>query len=186
MVSMVERRLIHLSKTMSLMLRHEPERFGIVLDPEGFASLDEVVAALAAENPGTSVEDVKEVVETIEPDKQRFSIVDGEIRANYGHSLSDRIVHEPAAPPAVLYHGTAERFVEAIRRLGLKPMRRQYVHLTIDAGLARRVGGRHGKPQVLRVDAAAAHAEGVRFYRANERFWLADEVQSRFVGAIEG
>jgi RNA:NAD 2'-phosphotransferase (TPT1/KptA family) len=31
---------------------------------------------------------LRAVVDTVEPDKQRFSIVDDEIRANYGHSIA--------------------------------------------------------------------------------------------------
>ncbi|WP_259391463.1 RNA 2'-phosphotransferase [Paenibacillus sp. 1011MAR3C5] len=38
-------------------------------------------------------------------DKQRFEIINGRIRARYGHS-HDRVNYSPAEPPAILYHGT--------------------------------------------------------------------------------
>ena len=38
------------------------------------------------------------------------------------------------------------------------------------------MGSRRGKPVLLNVDAGKAHRDGVRFYRANESFWLADSI----------
>ncbi len=78
-----------------------------------------------------------------------------------------RVAFEPACPPAVLYHGTARRFLPSIMEEGLRPMSRQYVHLSADTDMARQVGSRHDRrdpPAILRVDAAAAHADGVAFY----------------------
>jgi putative RNA 2'-phosphotransferase len=172
-----------LSKLMSLMLRHEPSRFGLELDPEGFVALDAVLAAVRTRFPGTHLEDIRRVVETVEPAKQRFTIVDEDIRANYGHSLAQRVTQEAAFPPEVLFHGTHRAAVDAILADGLRPMKRQYVHLTDDLVLARQVGGRRGAPHVLQVAAARAAGEGVRFYRANPTFWLADFVPARYVRA---
>ena len=175
------RRLIRLSKLLSLMLRHQPEQFGIILDPEGYADLREVLAAIQAQVPDATETDLRDIVATLETDKQRFSIVDGEIRANYGHSLVDRIRHQPAAPPPILWHGTNEAALPAIATRGILPMKRQYVHLTTDERLAMRVGSRHGAAHTLRIDAARAHAEGTVFYRANDTFWLADEIAPRYL-----
>jgi putative RNA 2'-phosphotransferase len=125
--------------------------------------------------------DIVAVVETLEPDKRRFSIVDGDIRANYGHSLAERIVHVAAEPPEILCHGTHENAVRSVLRDGLAPMKRQYVHLTGDRELAARVGARRGKPVLLDVAAGDAHRDGVRFYRANEAFWLVDAVPPRYL-----
>jgi len=65
---------------------------------------------------------------------------------------------------------------------GLKPMARQYVHLSVDEATAGAVGRRKGAaPVLLKVDAAAAHADGVVFYVGNEKVWLADTVPARFI-----
>lgn len=168
--------LVRLSRKMSLALRHEPGRFGLVLDGEGFVALAALAHALAA-----SQDDMRAVVATVEADKQRFSIIDDDIRANYGHSLADRIRQEPATPPATLLHGTHADAVATILREGLRPMARQYVHLTADPDIAQRVGGRRGSPVLLRVDAAAAHADGIVFYRANDTFWLVDALPARYL-----
>ena len=170
-----------LSKLMSLILRHEAERFGLALDPEGFVSIEELLEAVRTRLPGTTRDDIAAVVRTIEPDKQRFTIEGEDIRANYGHSMGSRVQHEIAPPPAVLFHGTTRAVLESILASGLKPMGRQYVHLTLERELARRVGGRHGPPVVLLVHAVTASSEGVVFYRANPAFWLADLVPARYL-----
>jgi putative RNA 2'-phosphotransferase len=173
--------LVNLSKLLSLMLRHEPQKFGLVLDGEGFVSIPEVIEAARSRIPSVTRADIVAVVETIEPDKCRFSIVDDEIRANYGHSVAERIAHDPQAPPEVLFHGTTEAAAPLILREGLRPMKRQYVHMTPDLHLALRVGARRGKATILNVAALTAHAEGVVFYRANESFWLADSIPAKFL-----
>jgi putative RNA 2'-phosphotransferase len=178
---MTPNQLVQLSKLLSLILRHQPQSFGVILDAEGYASLEEVLSAVNTRLPRATLEDVQRVVHTLEPDKQRFSIVGAEIRANYGHSLPGHIEQAPAVPPEMLLHGTAQTAVASILENGLRPMRRQYVHLTTERALAERIGARHGTTCVLIVAAAQAAAEGVMFYRANPSFWLAKAVPARYI-----
>jgi len=173
--------LVELSKLMSLVLRHDPASFGVTLDPEGFLPIADLVAALRTRLADLTAAEVVEVVETIEPDKRRFSIEEGEIRANYGHSFADRIAQARATPPEILWHGTIQAALSDIFVQGLLPMRRQYVHLAVDRDLARRVGARRGAPRLLRVESARAFADGVIFYRANSSFWLADSIPPRYL-----
>lgn len=173
--------LVKLSKLLSLMLRHEPQQFGLVLDAEGFVSIQEVIDAANTRMSSIGRADIIAVVETIEPDKRRFTIVDDEIRANYGHSFAERVAHDRQIPPDILLHGTTEAAVPLILRDGLRPMKRQYVHMTPDLALATRVGARRGKPTILKVAALSAHSDGVMFYRANESFWLADSIPAKYL-----
>jgi putative RNA 2'-phosphotransferase len=178
---MPDKRLIQVSKLMSLILRHKPDQFGLVLDPEGFVTIEDVISALRKVIPDASIDDVRRVVELIEPDKARFTIAGIDIRANYGHSLSERIKQVRVVPPDVLLHGTSETVASTIRREGIRPMGRQYVHLTTIRDLAVRVGARHGRSRVLEVNAVLASQQGVAFYRANDSFWLADFVPPDFI-----
>jgi putative RNA 2'-phosphotransferase len=43
------------------------------------------------------------------------------------------------------------------------------------------VGARRGKPVLLEVASGAAHREAIRFYRANDSFWLADGVPAKYL-----
>ena len=178
---MDHRRLVQISKLLSLMLRHRPEQFGIALDGEGFAALGEVLCAVQKVIPDAAESDLAAVIERVEPEKCRFSIVDGEIRANYGHSLETRIAHTVGVPPTLLWHGSSEAALAEIRRNGLLPMKRQYVHLTTDKRLAARIGARHGAAHVIEVAASRAHADGITFFRANESFWLVNSIAARYL-----
>jgi putative RNA 2'-phosphotransferase len=170
------------SKAMSWILRHEAARLGLTLDAEGYALLSDLAATLEQHAGLTvSVDELRTVVTEADPVKQRFSIVEDCIRANYGHSLDTTISHPTGTPPSRLYHGTSAARVEAILRDGLRPMARQYVHLTPDASLARSVGGRHGRPQLLIVDTQRAVAGGVLFYIANPQFWLCTAVPAEYL-----
>jgi putative RNA 2'-phosphotransferase len=173
--------LKQVSKQMAYLLRHAPEQAGLQLDPEGYVSLDALVDALRQTVPEVTPDTVKAVVALVEPRKQRYAIQGDAVRANYGHSLADRIALTPEEPPVELFHGTARGALGEIRERGLLPMRRQYVHLTTDRQLAISVGGRHGAACLLEVDAKRAYAEGIVFYKANFTFWLADAVPSRFI-----
>jgi putative RNA 2'-phosphotransferase len=87
----------------------------------------------------------------------------------------------PAEPPPILYHGTGEGSLAAILRDGLSKMQRHHVHLSADAVTAHKVGARHGRPAVLRVDAAAMAAAGIVFYRAANGVWLVDHVPPHYL-----
>ena len=82
---------------------------------------------------------------------------------------------------AVLYHGTASRFVDAIRAGGLLPGSRNHVHLSSSRETAVAVGARHGKPVVLAVDAAAMQAHGHVFYVSANGVWLTQAVPAGFI-----
>jgi putative RNA 2'-phosphotransferase len=85
-------------------------------------------------------------------------------------------------PPPVLFHGTATRFLDSIRRDGLIPGSRRHVHLSADAETATTVGARHGRPAVLRIDAARMHADGHRFFLSANGVWLTDAVPTEYLG----
>jgi putative RNA 2'-phosphotransferase len=116
-------------------------------------------------------------------DKKRFSIsTDGlRIRAAQGHSVSVDLGLPPQAPPPVLFHGTATRFIDSILREGLEPQDREQVHLSTDEATARRVGQRHGKAAILKIDALRMHAQGFKFYLADNGVWLTDQVPPEFL-----
>lgn len=178
---MKDTHLKRISKQMSYLLRHNPDSAGLTLDAEGFVPISDLVTVLCQTHPAINEQMLRELAACVETDKQRFSIVDDCIRANYGHSLPNHIRHEPVEPPDVLLHGTSESAVASILANGLWPMKRQYVHLTTDPALANRVGARHGQPCVLRIDSRAAHRDGVVFYKANNLFWLTISVPVQYI-----
>jgi len=165
-----------LSKLISKMLRHTPEAFGLILDSEdGSCTLDALLASIQAQPRWGWV--TKEHIELVvrQSDKQRFEIIDARIRARYGHS-HDRVNYAPADPPAILYHGTNKNALSSILLEGLKPMGRQYVHLSEGTHFASLAGSRRGELVILEVDTDSATQAGVTFYYAGNEVWLADHV----------
>jgi putative RNA 2'-phosphotransferase len=114
--------------------------------------------------------------------KKRHELKNGKIRALYGHSIPQKLLKEPAKPPARLYHGTASERVATIAKEGLKPMRRHYVHLSSDRETAQQVGKRKSsKSEILIIKANEAHQNGIIFYSGNDQVWLADYVPPEYI-----
>jgi putative RNA 2'-phosphotransferase len=114
--------------------------------------------------------------------KNRFELYEGKIRALYGHSLPEKVLKVPAEPPAVLFHGTSSRLTNQIKHEGLKPMRRQYVHLSVDEQTALQVAKRKEETSViLTVFAIKAYRNGIKFYQGNKITWLADYIPSEYL-----
>ena len=180
------RNLDHVSRALSHALRHEPWLYELELDADGWAAVEAVLAALRQEKSDWRDLTEQDLAETIRrSSKQRHEMADGRIRALYGHSLPGKLQRAPATPPAELFHGTAPEAVESIRASGLLPMRRQYVHLSIDRDTAVAVGRRKARaPVILRIDARAASGADVAFYVGNDKVWLADRVPAEFIEAI--
>lgn len=169
------------SKFLSLVLRHEPEKIGLTLDEAGWVPVADLLAALARHRHPLTEAELGEVVAT--SDKKRFAFSeDGtRIRASQGHSVEVDLGYEPATPPAILHHGTVDRFIESIREKGLIKGQRHHVHLSADVATATIVGQRRGKPVLLTINAEGMHAAGCAFFRSANGVWLTEHVPSRFI-----
>ncbi len=174
--------LTKLSKFLSLILRHRAADFGIELDDQGFADVEAVWTQVTQRYQDRySYRDLLQVVAGFD-DKQRFELVDGRIRARYGHSAVRTIEYDPVDPPEYLYHGTSQPALKSIREEGLQPQQRQMVHLSVDPEWAERVGKRHAKVAiVLRVRAGEMIAAGYEFYHPEPKHYLTAAVPVEFI-----
>jgi len=169
-----------ISKLISLVLRHHPEKLGLTLDGHGWADTKALIKAINTIQP-FDMEQLEIIVQTDNKQRYTFSPDKTRIRANQGHSIPVDLELMPRTPPAILWHGTGERFVSAIMREGLKPMSRQYVHLSADSDTAMKVGRRHGRPVLFNVDAARMAGDGLLFYRSVNGVWLTDSVPPQYL-----
>lgn len=171
------------SKFLSLVLRHKPDAIGLELDEHGWADIDDLVTKGNASGETSSLDRalIQKVVAS--SDKKRFLISDDglRIRANQGHSIQVDLQLKPATPPEFLYHGTATRFLDSIRKEGLKPQQRQHVHLSMDIETATAVGQRYGTPAILKIKALLMHQQGFVFYLSENGVWLTEQVPYRHV-----
>jgi putative RNA 2'-phosphotransferase len=166
--------LMRLSKFMSLVLRHAPDTVGLTLDECGWVAIDDLVSKARA--GGVTL--TREIIMTIVTNdaKGRYAVSeDGmRIRATYGHSLDVNLGLDPQEPPEHLFHGTATHALDSIKRDGLTRKRRQYVHLSADRTTAITVGGRHGRPVVITVEAGRMYQAGFEFYHSESGIWLTE------------
>lgn len=171
--------LIQLSKHLSFILRHDPASAGVELDSAGWIDIDLLLRALAKVGRNATRLDIDQLLSM--STKQRFEIVDNRIRAAQGHSVPVRLGLPATPPPAVLFHGTVERFWATIATEGLLPQDRTHVHLSADRATAVEVGARRGTPIVLTVAARNMHVEGHPFFLASNGVWLTEAVPARFL-----
>ena len=177
----MEKRLVKISKFLSLVLRHQPERIGLRLDEQVWVGISELVDGARRAGMELSIELVQEVVQ--KNDKKRFKISEdgSRIRASQGHSISIHLGLEPVEPPEILFHGTASPFLPSIREKGLTRRSRQHVHLSPDERTATRVGRRHGKPVVLRIQARRMHDQGYVFFFSENGVWLTGSIPVSYI-----
>jgi putative RNA 2'-phosphotransferase len=177
----MDNRSVMISKFLSLVLRHQPEKIGLSLSQSGWASVGQLIEASRSHGVEFTLEELQNVIAS--NDKKRFSLSEDGlwIRANQGHSIEVELGYSPTAPPEILYHGTAERFLTSIKQQGLIKGKRRHVHLSSDVDTATKVGRRHGKPLVLRVNADRMHRDGFIFYLSANGVWLTERVPVRYL-----
>lgn len=169
------------SKFLSYVLRHQPDAIGLKLDGEGWADVQDLIKLSNTDGRSLTLGLIEEVVAT--NDKKRFAFSDDgtKIRASQGHSVAIDLALEPVAPPEVLYHGTATRFLDSIKEKGLISGSRRHVHLSAELTTAISVGQRHGKATVLTVKAAEMHHSGREFFLSDNGVWLTSSVPIEFL-----
>ena len=169
-----------LSKYMSLILRHKPDVIGITLDRHGWADVNELIAGISKKNT-FNMEILEEIVRTDSKQRYSFNGDKTKIRANQGHSIPVNVELEKKEPPEFLYHGTGEKYVESIDKIGLVPKSRLYVHLSRDIDIAQTVGKRHGNPVIYKVHSKKMYDNGYEFFLSVNGVWLTKRVPVEYL-----
>ena len=170
-----------ISKFLSLILRHNPDKINLELDDQGWAQVDELIEKSNKYRFALNLQVLNEVVTN--NDKQRFSFNEDKtkIRANQGHSIIVDLNFEPQQPPEFLYHGTVAKFLDSIKEQGLLKMNRHHVHLSDNRDTATKVGARRGKPIILSIRSGEMYRSGVIFFKSKNGVWLTDCVLPEFI-----
>ena len=176
-----DKQITHISKFLSLVLRHQPETIGIQLDQSGWTDITELIEK--SNNYGIKFD--REILDHIVAtnSKKRFAFNDtlDKIRASQGHSIKIELGYTNQKPPEILFHGTGEKFVQSILEIGLEKRTRQHVHLSSDLNTAIKVGQRHGKPFVFKVFAEQMYSDNFLFFISENGVWLTDNVPTKYL-----
>jgi putative RNA 2'-phosphotransferase len=169
-------------RTLLFALRHDPWQFGIILDDDGFADLDELTVAFRFNRYDWALlerSELEAAVRSTDPD--RFEMRDNKVRARYGHSIRHVLPGEPRTPPEILFHGTPTGVLPIILKHGLSPMNRAFVHLTSNQDYADQVVNAKGGGVVLRVRTKDVSVAGFEFFQANSHVWLVRELPAECI-----
>ena len=111
---------VKLGKFISLILRHKPETIDLKLDENGWADTKELIEKISKSGREIDFTTLERIVN--ENNKKRYSFNEDKtkIRAVQGHSIEVNLELKEVVPPAVLYHGTAFKNVESIKKEGIK------------------------------------------------------------------
>lgn len=168
------------TKLLTRALRHAPYEYALRMDANGWVACAQIV-----ERTGISADALARIVDADPKQRFAFNAQCTQVRAQYGHTLSKvRLEYLPTLPPETLFHGTTRERARAIfASEGLRPQRRQYVHLTSNYADAADVTTRYaGEVCVLAIDARALHAIGEAFMRAGTSdVWLTRRVPRAYI-----
>jgi putative RNA 2'-phosphotransferase len=169
------------SKLISYWLRHHPEDAGLTIDDFGWTSTDQLINALHSRNFTVDLPELLRLTNSFDKVRWEIDEAGGRIRATHGHSFPVLLEDKVKMPPEILYHGTAVKNIPAITEQGLRPMSRQFVHLSETIKTALNVGSRHGKPTLIEVKAGRLANEGWKFYQTSDNVWLTSAIPAEYL-----
>ena len=164
------------SKRLSYLLRHHPEDINSSIDRYGWMNVSDLI-----KSGEYTLEDLEKLVDT----GTRFGFNEDKtkIRAFHGHSVDGVVALTEYVPSSgtLLYHGTSIAVKDKLLDEGIRPMSRNYVHLSMDFRKAKQVGSRHGKPCVFEIDAEAMYNDGVKMFDSQDGVVLVEYVAPRYI-----
>ncbi|AFM05679.1 RNA:NAD 2'-phosphotransferase [Bernardetia litoralis DSM 6794] len=171
------------SKFLSLVLRHQPDLINIKLEKEGWTDSSILLEKINDYRKGEqfTFQELEYIVENNDKKRFGFNADKTKIRANQGHSANVEMNYQPITPPSVLYHGTATKNIKSILENGILKRNRQYVHLSADLETAQKVGARHGKSYIFKIETFKMKEAGIKFYCSENGVWLTDFISKKYL-----
>lgn len=161
------------SKRLAYLLRHDKS---YNFKEGGWREVSDLI-----KNHGYTRKELAEIVSTDDKGRYEFSQDNNRIRARQGHSVEVDVGLEIKTPPEILYHGTAKRFLDSIKKSGILKMTRLYVQLSDNKDTAQAVGSRHGEPAILIIDTKKMIEDGVVFKLSRNNVWMVDKVEPKYI-----
>lgn len=184
---MSDRELDSLGRIMAGVLRHFPEKLGVMVDGRGWVDISKFVDAVGGSRSGFHWLKTShiEAIALTDP-KGRYQVDGGMIRATYGHTIDVKLDDLPVADNEVFYYPVTEEEIDLILEGGLTPVDRRQVHLSgsIDKALeAGRV--RSEEPLLIRIDGKKAKEDGVMIYRAGFDVYITDRIDAKYISKVD-
>ena len=184
---MNDKELNSLGRIIAGVLRHFPEKLGLMIDGHGWVDISEFVEALGISRSGFHWlrNHHIEAIALTDP-KGRYQIDGGMVRATYGHTIEVNLDDLPPADLNEYYYPVTEEEIDIILEGGLNPIDRKNVHLSgsIDKALeAGRV--RTDNPLILKIDGKKAIKDGIKIYRAGKDVYITESIDAKYISKVE-
>ena len=184
---MSDRELDSLGRIMAGVLRHFPEKIGVMVDGHGWVDISEFVEAVGVSRSGFQwlKEHHIEAIAVTDP-KGRYQIDGGMIRATYGHTIDIRLDDLPPAEIDEFFYPVTEEEIDIILEGGLNPIDRKNVHLSGSIEKAIEAGRvRTEIPLILRIDGKKAKEDGIKIFHAGKDVYITDRIDAKYISKAE-
>jgi len=177
-----------LGRRLARILRHDPGRYKLDMDINGWVETREIVDALRSRERRFErwlrPHHIRALAEC--EVKGRYEVRGGSVRATYGHTVEIEIDLPTDNIPDSLYYPCAADEWTNISEIGIQPSGRSHVHLSKTIGAAV-IAGRvhHAHPTILEVDTARMEAEGETIWRAGTTVYLTESVDAGYIETVD-
>ncbi len=184
---MNDRELDSLGRIMAGVLRHFPEKLGVMIDGHGWVDISEFVEKIGGSRSGFNwLRDHHVEAIALSDPKGRYQIDGGMIRATYGHTIDINLDDLPDAELDEYFYPVTEEEIDIILENGLNPIDRKHVHLSGNIEKALEAGHvRTEDPLILRIDGKKAIQDGVQIYEAGRAVYITDRVDAKYLSKVD-
>jgi len=184
---MDDRELNSLGRIIAGLLRHFPEKLGVMIDGHGWVDISEFVEAIGISRSGFHWlrNHHIEAIALTDP-KGRYQIDGGMVRATYGHTIDVNLDDLPLADLDEFYYPVTEEEIDIILEGGLNPIDRKNVHLSGSIEKALEAGRvRTEEPLILKIDGKKAKKDGIKIYHAGKDVYITDSIDAKYISKLE-
>ena len=176
-----------LGRIIAGVLRHFPEKLGVMIDGHGWVDITEFVEAIGVSRSGFHWlrNHHIDAIALTDP-KGRYQIDGGMVRATYGHTIDVNLDDLPLADLDEFYYPVTEEEIDIILEGGLNPIDRKNVHLSGSIEKALEAGRvRTDEPLLLKIDGKKAKKDGIKIYHAGKDVYITDSIDAKYISKLE-
>lgn len=184
---MNDRELNSLGRIIAGVLRHFPDKLGVMIDGHGWVDISEFVEAIGISRSGFHWlrNHHIEAIALTDP-KGRYQIDGGMVRATYGHTIDVNLDDLPLADIDEFFYPVTEEEIDIILEGGLNPIDRKNVHLSGSIEKALEAGKvRTEEPLILKIDGAKAKKDGIKIYHAGKDVYITDRIDAKYISKVD-
>ena len=184
---MDDRELNSLGRIIAGVLRHFPEKLGVMIDGHGWVDISEFVEAIGISRSGFHWlrNHHIDAIALTDP-KGRYQIDGGMVRATYGHTIDVNLDDLPLADIDEFFYPVTEEEIDIILEGGLNPIDRKNVHLSGSIEKALEAGRvRTEEPLIIKIDGTKAKKDGIKIYHAGKDVYITDRIDAKYISKVD-